>query len=247
MYKVLLVDDERIILEGLSIVVEWERHGTALAGKARNGAEALEAIEASRPHIVVTDLKMPVMNGIELIAAVKKRHPDIVFVILSGHEEFEYAQRAMQLGVKHYLLKPCSEQDIMDVLDRVVAELREEEERRTFTHGVRDQLEKLKPQLKQQLLKEFLTNKMYGTREREHCRNILELPADDTPVRLALFELDGPHEYEHLFALHNIASELIGACAAVHLDATIGERVVIVADASPLETLLPALEQIKRV
>ena len=108
MYSVLLVDDERIILEGLSVVVEWERHGTALAGKAKNGAEALEMIREIRPDIVITDLKMPNMNGLELIAAVREEYPDIVFVILSGYDEFEYAQRAMQYGVRHYLLKPAA-------------------------------------------------------------------------------------------------------------------------------------------
>ena len=247
MYKVLLVDDERILLEGLSVVVEWDRHGTILAGKARNGSEALELIAASRPHIVITDLKMPVMNGLELIEHVREAYPDIVFVILSGHEQFEFAQRAMQYGVRHYLLKPCSESDITDVLDRVVEELRDEEEKSRFTHGIRDQFEKLKPQLRQQLMKEFLTNKAYGAREREHYRALVGLPADDTRVRLLLFELDGRHDYEHVFALHNIASELVGACSAIHLDATIGERVAILVDDAAPERLMPALEQIRSV
>ena len=249
MYSVLLVDDERIILEGLAVVVEWERHGTALAGKAKNGAEALEMIREIRPDIVITDLKMPNMNGLELIAAVREAYPDIVFVILSGYDEFEYAQRAMQYGVRHYLLKPCGEREIMDTLDRVVAELRAAEERKRYTQGIRAQFEKMKPQLRQQLLKEFLTNKTYGMKEWESCRSIFGLPAEGARVRLILFEPDAASapEYEQLFALQNISSELIGECAPVHLDAAIGDRVAVLCDAAPLERLMPVIGNVQRV
>jgi len=249
MYKVLLVDDERIILEGLSVVVEWERHGTALAGKAKNGAEALGMIREIRPDIVITDLKMPNMNGLELIAAVREEFPDIVFVILSGYDEFEYAQRAMQYGVRHYLLKPCGEREIMDTLDRVVAELRAAEERKRYTQGARAQFEKMKPQLKQQLLKEFLTNKTYGMKEWESCRAIFGLPDGDARVRLVLLEPDAASapEYEQLFALLNIASELIAGRAPVHLDAVIGERVAILCETTPLDELKPVIGNVQRV
>jgi len=249
MYSVLLVDDERIILEGLSVVIDWERHGTTLAGKAKNGAEALELIREKRPDIVITDLKMPNMNGLELIAAVREEYPDIVFVILSGYDEFEYAQRAMQYGVRHYLLKPCAEQDIMDTLDRVVAELRAAYERRRYTQVIRDQFEKMKPQLKAQLLKEFLTNKTYDLRDWESCRVVFGLPGGDARVRLVLFEPDAAAkpEYEQLFALQNIASEMIGECTPVHLDAAIGERVAVLCDAAPLERLMPVIGSVQRV
>lgn len=249
MYSVLLVDDERIILEGLSVVIEWERHGTALAGKAKNGAEALEMIREKKPDIVITDLKMPSMNGLELIAAVREEYPDIVFVILSGYDEFEYAQRAMQYGVRHYLLKPCAERDIMDTLERVVAELRAAEERKRYTLGIRAQFEKMKPQLRQQLLKEFLTNKTYGMKEWESCRVIFGLPGQDARVRLVLFEPDAAAapEYEQLFALQNIASELIVSSAPVHLDAVIGDRVAVLCGAAPIERLMHVIGRVQQV
>ncbi|SNZ11504.1 Helix-turn-helix domain-containing protein [Terribacillus aidingensis] len=125
MFKVLLVDDEPMLLEGISSIVEWERHGTKLEGVARNGLEAMEFIEKHAPDIVITDITMPGLDGMGLIEQGSKMSPLIKWILLSGYNEFEYAQKAMRFGVKHYLLKPSSEEDIQEALAEVVQELGE--------------------------------------------------------------------------------------------------------------------------
>ncbi|QXE00601.1 response regulator [Terribacillus sp. DMT04] len=128
MFKVLLVDDEPMLLEGISSIVEWERHGTKLEGVARNGLEAMEFIEKHAPDIVITDITMPGLDGMGLIEQGSKLSPLIKWILLSGFNEFEYAQKAMRFGVKHYLLKPSSEEDIQEALAEVVKELGEKRE-----------------------------------------------------------------------------------------------------------------------
>jgi YesN/AraC family two-component response regulator len=122
-YKVLLVDDERIIREGIAKVIDWESYGFSLIGAAWNGVEALDIIHRERPEVVITDLKMPVLDGLELIAKVKPELPETVFIILSGYGEFELAREAMRYGVRHYLLKPCNESKISEILDEIREEL----------------------------------------------------------------------------------------------------------------------------
>lgn len=141
MFKVLLVDDEPMLLEGISSIVEWEQQGTVLHGIARNGLEALEFIREHVPDIVITDITMPGLDGMGLIEQGSKVSPAIKWILLSGYNEFEYAQKAMRFGVKHYLLKPSSEEDIHEALTEVVQELAEENKMRI--HLVNEDTEEL--------------------------------------------------------------------------------------------------------
>lgn len=131
MYKVLLVDDERTILEGISAIVDWKAQGTQLYGSARNGLEALDFIHNHHLDIIISDIMMPGLDGIELLKEAYKTHPSIKWIFLSGYGEFEYAQTAMGLGVKHYLLKPSNEDLISQALKEVVQEIRQNHHRTT--------------------------------------------------------------------------------------------------------------------
>lgn len=124
MYKVLLVDDERTILEGIAAIVDWKSQDTELYGTANNGVEALDFIHSNQPNIIISDIMMPGLDGIELLKKTHETHPSIKWIFLSGYGEFEYAQTAMGLGVKHYLLKPCNEDLISQALGEVVQELK---------------------------------------------------------------------------------------------------------------------------
>jgi two-component system, response regulator YesN len=132
MYNVLIADDERIIREGIRNSIDWESLGLTLCGIAKDGLEAYDLIKSHAPNIVITDIKMPGMDGLELISKVHKEHPEVVFIILSGYGEFEFANKAMKFGVKHYLLKPCDEDEILPVLQNVLSELKEKEEKDTL-------------------------------------------------------------------------------------------------------------------
>ena len=161
MYKVLLVDDERMILEGISSVVDWQRSGTELVGTARNGLEAYERIAEKQPDIVISDISMPGLDGIGLVAKTYEQFPEVRFIMLSGYKDFEYAQRAMQYGVKHYLVKPCNEQQIEAAIAELLSERAAEQERELFVNRMREQFSRMLPQVKEQFLKEFISNKMY--------------------------------------------------------------------------------------
>ena len=116
MNKVLLVDDEDIEREAMAEIIPWKKLDMELVDMAWNGIEGLEKIRMHIPDIVITDIKMPVMDGIQLIRNTKELYPDILFVVLSGYGEYEYTSRAMELGIRHYILKPCDEEKIVEVL-----------------------------------------------------------------------------------------------------------------------------------
>ncbi|MDL2323968.1 response regulator [Ruminococcaceae bacterium OttesenSCG-928-A16] len=105
MYRVLLVDDEPLILSGIKHMLDWAAHGCELVGTARNGKQALDEMERLRPHLVVADISMPVMNGVELLATAQQRYPETVFIMLSNLEEFDLARQSLQLRAVDYLVK----------------------------------------------------------------------------------------------------------------------------------------------
>lgn len=123
MYRMLIVDDERIIRETLSRHIDWAALDVQVIGTASNGLEAYDIIMDEYPDIVMTDIKMPGFSGLELLQRIKSLHPDIEFILLSGYGEFEYAQKAMQWGVRHYLLKPCSDEKIIASVQSVTEEI----------------------------------------------------------------------------------------------------------------------------
>ena len=114
--KVILVDDEKMVVESMRAVVDWESEGFILCATCLNGFQALDAIRKYHPDIVITDIRMPVMDGIELIQRTREFDGQATFIILSGYGEFELAQRAMKEGVREYLLKPCGEKEILEAL-----------------------------------------------------------------------------------------------------------------------------------
>lgn len=104
--KILVVDDEMLVRQGIIHLLDWEGEGFQIAGEASNGREALELIEIQRPHIILTDIVMPVMDGEELIRLVKGMYPEIEVIVLSSFSEFEYVRSTFQSGVADYILKP---------------------------------------------------------------------------------------------------------------------------------------------
>jgi two-component system response regulator YesN len=131
MYSVFLVDDEPIVLEGIRTKIDWESAGFTFAGEATDGEIALSMIHEIKPDILITDIKMPFMDGLELSRLVKKEMPGIRIVVLSGYDDFNYAREAISIGVEEYILKPVSEESLMEELrklaDSVRAERRDDE------------------------------------------------------------------------------------------------------------------------
>ncbi|MBB3111069.1 two-component system response regulator YesN [Paenibacillus phyllosphaerae] len=119
MLKVMLVDDEPYVRKGLCSLIDWEACGYVVAAEADNGEDAWAIIRAERPDLVITDIRMPVLDGLELIRLVKEELPDTAFIIVSGYNDFSYAQQACRYGVHEFILKPIDQDELTEILLRV--------------------------------------------------------------------------------------------------------------------------------
>ena len=128
-YKVLLVDDEEEAIEAIRLKLEWETLGFEVIGSANNGVKALELVERLQPDVVITDIKMPYMDGLELARALNEDYQNIHIIIFTGFDEFEYAKEAIKIGISDYLLKPVTSVSLLDTLKHVADEIREEQEK----------------------------------------------------------------------------------------------------------------------
>ena len=131
--KVFLVDDEIVVREGIRESFPWDESPYTLVGEAPDGEMALPMIRDTNPDIVITDIKMPFMDGIELCKILRSQMPRISIIVLSGYDEFEYARKCIQLGVREYLLKPINAEELKAVLDKVSRQL--ETERKAIEHA----------------------------------------------------------------------------------------------------------------
>ncbi|MCQ2458064.1 MAG: response regulator [Clostridia bacterium] len=134
MTKVFLVDDEIVIREGIRNSFPWETSDYTLVGEAPDGEIAIQMIRDTNPDVLITDIRMPFMDGLALSKAVRSEMPWIGIIILSGYDEFDYARQAIQLGVREYLLKPITAAELRQALDRVTETMRKEREERKNSH-----------------------------------------------------------------------------------------------------------------
>ncbi|GAA3413323.1 response regulator [Paenibacillus hodogayensis] len=126
MYKLLFVDDEYEIRSGLCRFFPWDEVGFEIAGQAENGKQALEFLQNHTVDVILCDIKMPVMNGIELAEELYKQKSKIKIIFFSGHREFEYAQKALSFGVKSYVVKSTKFSELVHVFEKVKDELDQE-------------------------------------------------------------------------------------------------------------------------
>lgn len=126
MLRVVLADDENKILLLLQKLIDWKRLGYEIVGTANDGLRALELVREKRPHLLITDVRMPGCSGIELIQRAKELQPDLHFIIISGYRKFEYAQTALKYGVEDYLLKPLKQEELTGILMRLSDKLGKE-------------------------------------------------------------------------------------------------------------------------
>lgn len=244
MYKVLLVDDEEVIREGIACIIDWEASGFLFMGTAQNGVEAYEKILQDPPHIVITDIKMPVLDGLELIAKVKEELPETVFVVLSGYGEFELAKEAMRFGVKHYLLKPCNENKIINVLNEIKDEfIRKEAREKEFIRKNREHLERVMPLVREQFLRDFVTNRTYTKKEFDYYAKLLNIGAES--LRLVLLQPDGEYGFEELFGLIKIIDEVFGEKR--YFNTNIKNQVLALIEAIDDDELVQLITKVKKL
>ncbi|WP_186445831.1 response regulator transcription factor [Paenibacillus cremeus] len=126
MYRTFIVDDEPSIRSGLRMIIPWEEYGIEICGEAANGADALKFIEEHRPDLVICDIRMPVMDGLELIRSVHERGMGTQFVVLSGYDDFRYVKEAIKYHVENYLLKPVNVDELRQTVHQVTKKLESE-------------------------------------------------------------------------------------------------------------------------
>ncbi|UYO05677.1 response regulator transcription factor [Paenibacillus sp. PSB04] len=157
MWTLAIVDDDRQVLGGMSRLIPWEQLGIRPIGEAMDGEEGLRLIRAAKPDIVITDIYMPVMNGLEMIEQLRKQQFDGKIIILSGYSDFDYARKALRLQVDDYLPKPASPATIREVLQRVIAELSEKRAAENREQELQDRLMQYEPYLEREWVKSVLT------------------------------------------------------------------------------------------
>ncbi len=123
MYRVVLIDDEQIIVKGLSKVVKWADYNCAVAGTAGSAAQGAALIREVRPHILFTDIRMPDQDGLAMLAGLRSEFPEMQVAVLTGYRDFAYAQEAIRLGVTRFLLKPSKMDEIHEALQAMTERL----------------------------------------------------------------------------------------------------------------------------
>jgi two-component system response regulator YesN len=246
MYKVIIVDDEAVVRSGLKNTINWNEHGFDLIGDYANGREAWEAVEQIKPDLIISDISMPFMDGLELAGLVFNHFPYIKMIILTGFDEFEYAQQAIRLKVSDFILKPITAQEIRKLLDRVRAEMDEETRRREDLGRLNRQLNQSLPLLKERFLERLVAVGL-GKLEIEERLNYFALPQRLPLYLVMVVDIDdfGDRElnsYEHdaeflRFAAFDIFKETLER-EDIMLLRTREERMVAIIGGTDHESLL---------
>lgn len=222
--KVLIVDDESYVLEGLSVMIDWEALGVEELVTASNGEEALSLFYNLHPGLLITDVSMPRMNGLMLIAEIRKTHPQLPVIILSGYDEFDFARQAIDLNVTKYLLKPSVKSEVEAAIREVLMETQDHLRQETMLKELRQQMEESRPVLREQLLNDLVTS---GWRSGAPEKGAFEFFRIDERIQfgglvlgLKAYRYDN-HRFEDetdwqlfKFALANIATELAAESGA---------------------------------
>lgn len=170
MNKVIIADDEMIIREGLKSSINWKELDLSLIGCAKNGNELLEMVNKEMPDICLVDICMPKLNGLKLIAKIKEIDKDIICIIVSGYDEFDYAQKAIKLNVFDYILKPVNEKRLNKCLEKAVEFIREQDKARIQMEKSSEILEKNMDLLQER----FLVNLVQGQYSTSEINNLME-------------------------------------------------------------------------
>jgi two-component system, response regulator YesN len=155
-YKVVFVEDEIVTREGIRDHVDWKANGFEFCGEAPDGEMALPLLQTTRPDLLITDIKMPFMDGLQLCKIVRERMPWIKIVILSGHDEFDYAQQAINLGVTEYLLKPVTVQELQAVLQKIGRQLARERLEQEDLQRLREEVNENRAALRERFLQKLV-------------------------------------------------------------------------------------------
>ena len=211
LYRVLLVDDEEDIREGISRKMDWLGLGFSLVGEAANGQDALELAESLRPDVILTDIKMPFMDGLELCRILTDRLPAARFVVFSGFDAFEYAKQAIQMNVVEYILKPINADELSAVLRRLKDQLDRERAERRNVELLRSRYMENLPILRELFYANLLDGRIEPGTERERAAHLdIDLQGEEWAVGLAYIGSDRRDALSTL-SIQNLLEETLTA------------------------------------
>lgn len=191
MLKMFIVDDEDMEREGIRSLYAWEELGLSVIGEAWNGQSALEALTDIEPDLVITDVRMPGMNGLEFAARLKKRYANVKFIFISGYEDFDAARNAVDVNAIAYLMKPINKDALIRTIEEAIGRITEEKHREEEGIRLKHQVEASLPVLREQFLRDMLLgiDKADGDRTIQQARTYgLALPAGKTAVMVVKLE-----------------------------------------------------------
>lgn len=177
LYSIMLVDDEEEVRKSIIKQIDWESAGFKVVGDAENGEDALEKIEMLEPDVVLTDIRMPFMDGLALAEKIRQRYPSMKVVIFSGYDDFEYAQKAIKLNVTEYILKPVNVEELTSILKRIKSSLDEEIEEKRNVNRLRENYRRSLPIIREQFFNDMV--------HRELAEDLIESKLREYDIPLA--------------------------------------------------------------
>ncbi|MBT9777774.1 response regulator [Clostridium sp. MCC353] len=243
MLSVMIVDDEPLICKGLAAMIPWEKLGLTSAGHAENGEEALVRIGEMKPDIVITDIRMPVMDGLELIEACSGKGHSCHFILLTGYKEFEYAKRAMRYGVKHYILKPTDPELLIKALKEEMEDVAAEQEEAASRENMQKRFEKVATKAVEQYWYECLKFNRFFAAEFS-CYVPQEEQNRECVCAAMYIEEKAPYFEQFIlkYLTYEILSPLYRVCCVI-----MGNQLAVIVEHAPDRELLTALKQIKQL
>lgn len=218
MLRIMIIDDEFYFREALKISLPWHELGFEICGEAKNGKDALEKVEGLKPDIIIADINMPIMDGLEFIQNIKDKGANIKIIILTGHSEFNYAKQALQLGVNNYILKPVDEEELKRTLLELKGLIQKESNIRVEVDRLKQQVRDSLPLLKEKLLNELIQGSLikkdhetikkieyFGIKHSSNCYLVATIEMDDVES----LGWEGEDRQLWKYAVANIASEIL--------------------------------------
>lgn len=194
MFSVFLVEDEIIIREGIKNLIAWDDYGFSFAGEAADGEIAWPLIQKCKPDIVITDIKMPFMDGLTLSRLIRRELPDTTIIILSGHDDFSYAREAISIGVSEYLLKPLSRDQLVEVLCQIGEHKKREQEQRQYMARFSADMQNYLASSRRDFLEALISGRHSASELLERAEGLgLNLAAEQYNIVLFLLEEDPLH------------------------------------------------------
>lgn len=253
MYKIIIADDEDNVREGIRDSLNWDELGFEVVGDFENGRDVLQSLEQLQPDVVLTDINMPLMDGLEVSRYLFEHYPQTKIIILTGYDEFEYAQQALKLKVHDYILKPNTADELSQILSKVKADLDDENRKVEDLSKLKQQLRESLPLVRERFLNQLVTGERRESKLEDKLA-YLDIDLSGSHYVVALIDVDDHGELQRFypesesellyFAVCNIAGEIISRKKKGIVFQNNNEKTIVILFGDYIETLREEAMQI---